>query len=807
MKYDFAAIESKWQKYWDEHRTFHAENDFTKPKYYALVEFPYPSGDGLHVGHPRPYTAMDIVARKRRMQGYNVLFPMGWDAFGLPTENYAIEHKIHPAIVTERNVNRFRGQLKMLGLSFDWEREVNTTDPNYFKWTQWIFLKLFKAGLAYKKEMNVNWCTHCKVVLANEEVVNGTCERCHGEVIHKVKNQWMLKITDYAQKLLDDLDSVDYFEKIKTAQANWIGRSTGAEVTFKTTLGDELLIYTTRCDTLFGATYMVISPEHPLIEKWADKISNMDAVRAYQEEAARKSDFDRTEMNKDKTGVKLEGVMAVNPVNGKEIPIFISDYVLMSYGTGAIMAVPAHDERDWEFAKKFDLPIIEVVKGGEDVQKAAFTDCATGILTNSDFLNGLSVDDAKKKMIEFLTEKGIGHEKVNFKLRDWVFSRQRYWGEPIPVVYCEKCGWQAVPEEELPLTLPEVESYMPTDNGESPLSTLESFINTTCPCCGGPAKRETDTMPQWAGSSWYFLRYTDPTNDKELASKEALKYWLPVDWYNGGMEHTTLHLLYSRFWHKFLYDNDIVPCKEPYAKRTSHGMILGVDPKDPNKFCKMSKSLHNVINPDEVVRDYGADTMRLYEMFVGDFEKAAPWQENGIKGCKRFLERIWNMSENLKDGEEYSEKLRSAMHKTIKKVSEDIETLKFNTAIAAMMALLNAADEAGGFNRAEFRTLLILLDPFAPHIASELFETLGFGMIHDQKWAEYDEALCADSTVELAVQVNGKVKARFNAPVNADKDELIKLAEELPEIKALIDGKTIVKQIAVPNKLVNIVVK
>lgn len=807
MKYDFAAIESKWQKYWDENHTFHAENDYTKPKYYALVEFPYPSGEGLHVGHPRPYTAMDIVARKRRMQGYNVLFPMGWDAFGLPTENYAIEHKIHPAKVTERNVDRFRGQLKMLGLSFDWQREVNTTDPNYFKWTQWIFLKLFKAGLAYKKEMNVNWCTHCKVVLANEEVVNGTCERCHGEVIHKVKNQWMLKITDYAQKLLDDLDSVDYFEKIKTAQANWIGRSTGAEVTFKTSLGDELLIYTTRCDTLFGATYMVISPEHPLIEKWADKLANMDAVRAYQAEAARKSDFDRTEMNKDKTGVKLEGVTAINPVNGKEIPIFISDYVLMSYGTGAIMAVPAHDERDWEFAKKFDLPIIEVVKGGEDVQKAAFTDCATGILVNSDFLNGLSVDDAKKKMIEFLTEKGIGHEKVNFKLRDWVFSRQRYWGEPIPVVYCEKCGWQAVPEEELPLTLPEVESYMPTDNGESPLSTLESFINTTCPCCGGPAKRETDTMPQWAGSSWYFLRYTDPTNDKELASKDALKYWLPVDWYNGGMEHTTLHLLYSRFWHKFLYDQGVVPCKEPYAKRTSHGMILGVDPKDPNKFCKMSKSLHNVINPDEVVRDYGADTMRLYEMFVGDFEKAAPWQENGIKGCKRFLERIWNMSENLKDGEEYSEKLRSAMHRTIKKVSEDIETLKFNTAIAAMMALLNAADEAGGFNRAEFRTLLILLDPFAPHIASELFETLGFGMIHEQKWAEYDEALCADSTVELAVQVNGKVKARFNAPKDADKDELIKMAAELPEIKTIIDGKTIVKQIAVPNKLVNIVVK
>lgn len=807
MKYDFAAIESKWQKYWEEHRTFHADNDYSKPKYYALVEFPYPSGDGLHVGHPRPYTAMDIVARKRRMQGYNVLFPMGWDAFGLPTENYAIKNKIHPAIVTKNNIDRFRGQLKMLGLSFDWEREVNTTDPNYFKWTQWIFLKLFKVGLAYKKEMNVNWCTGCKVVLANEEVVNGTCERCHSEVIHKVKNQWMLKITEYAQRLLDDLDSVDYFEKIKTAQANWIGRSTGAEVTFKTTLGDELLIYTTRCDTLFGATYMVISPEHPLIEKWADKISNMDAVREYQAAAARKSDFDRTEMNKDKTGVKLEGVRAVNPVNGTEIPIFISDYVLMSYGTGAIMAVPAHDDRDWEFAKKFDLPIIEVVKGGEDVQKEPFTDCATGILVNSDFLNGLSVEDAKKKMIAFLTEKGIGHEKVNFKLRDWVFSRQRYWGEPIPVVYCEKCGWQAVPEEELPLTLPDVESYMPTDNGESPLSTLESFINTTCPCCGGPAKRETDTMPQWAGSSWYFLRYTDPTNDKELASKEALKYWLPVDWYNGGMEHTTLHLLYSRFWHKFLYDQGVVPCKEPYQKRTSHGMILGIDPQNPGKFCKMSKSLHNVVNPDEVIAEYGADTMRLYEMFVGDFEKAAPWQENGIKGCKRFLERIWNMSENLKDGEEYSEKLRSSMHKTVKKVSEDIETLKFNTAIAAMMGLLNEADGAGGFNRAEFKTLLILLDPFAPHIAEELFERLGFGILNEQKWAEYDEKLCVDSTVELAVQVNGKVKARFDAPVDSGKDELIAMALALPEIKALTDGKTIVKQIAVPGKLVNIVVK
>lgn len=807
MNYDFTAIESKWQKYWLEHRTFHAENDYSKPKFYALVEFPYPSGQGLHIGHPRPYTAMDIVARKRRMQGYNVLFPMGYDAFGLPTENFAIKNKIHPAIVTENNINRFRSQMQALGLSFDWEREVNTTDPKYFKWTQYIFLKLFNAGLAYKKEMSVNWCTSCKVVLANEEVVNGVCERCGGEVVHKVKSQWMLKITEYAQRLLDDLKDVDYFDKIKTAQSNWIGRSTGAEVNFTTTAGDTLTVYTTRPDTLFGATYMVISPEHPLIEKWSERISNMDDVRAYQAEAAKKSDFDRTEMNKDKTGVKLEGVRAVNPVNGTEIPIFISDYVLMSYGTGAIMAVPAHDTRDWEFAKKFGLPIIEVVKGGEDVQKEAFTDCATGVLTNSEFLNGLSVEDAKIKIKQWLTEKGIGHEKVNFKLRDWVFSRQRYWGEPIPVVHCEKCGWVALPESELPLELPEVESYMPTDNGESPLATLDSFINTTCPHCGGPAKRETDTMPQWAGSSWYFLRYCDPTNEKELASKEALEYWMPVDWYNGGMEHTTLHLLYSRFWHKFLYDEGLVPCKEPYMKRTSHGMILGKDPKNPGKFCKMSKSMGNVINPDEVVAEFGADTVRLYEMFVGDFEKAAPWQENGIKGCKRFLDRVWNMSEKLKDGEEYSDKLRSSMHKTVKKVTEDIETLKFNTAIATMMALLNEADEAGGFNRAEFRTLLILLNPFAPHITEELFETLGFGILNEQKWCEYDENLCVDSTVELAVQVNGKVKARFDAPVDSDSETLAGMALELPEIKALTDGKTIVKKIAVPNKLVNIVVK
>ena len=808
MGYDFTAIENKWQKYWDEHKTFHAENDYSKPKFYALVEFPYPSGQGLHIGHPRPYTAMDIVSRKRRLQGYNVLFPMGWDAFGLPTENFAIKNKIHPAIVTKNNVARFKAQLKSLGLSFDWDREINTTDPDYFKWTQWIFLKLFKAGLAYKKEMNVNWCTSCKVVLANEEVVNGVCERCGGEVVHKVKSQWMLKITEYAQKLIDDLDSVDYFEKIKTAQKNWIGRSTGAEVDFTTTAGDMLTVYTTRPDTLFGATYMVISPEHPIINKWADRLTNMDTVREYQAAAARKSDFDRTEMNKDKTGVKLEGVRAINPVNGNEIPIFISDYVLMTYGTGAIMAVPAHDTRDWEFAKVFGLPIIEVVKGGEDVQKEAFTDCATGVMVNSGFLDGLSVEDAKVKMKEWLTANGKGREKVNYKLRDWVFSRQRYWGEPIPVVNCEKCGWVALPESELPLKLPEVDSYMPTDTGESPLSTLESFINTTCPCCGGPAKRETDTMPQWAGSSWYFLRYCDPHNDKELASKEALKYWMPVDWYNGGMEHTTLHLLYSRFWHKFLYDQGVVPCKEPYMKRTSHGMILGKDPERPGEFTKMSKSKGNVVNPDDVVREFGADTLRLYEMFVGDFEKAAPWQENGIKGCKRFLDRVWAMQEKVVPGDEYSDKLRVSMHKTIKKVSEDIETLKFNTAIATMMGLLNEIDAAGSLTRADYRTLLILLNPFAPHITEELYQVMGYeGVLNEQKWVEYDEKLCVEDSVEIVVQVNGKVKARFNAPVDCAKEELEKLALDLPEVKSLTDGKTIVKKIAVPNKLVNIVVK
>ena len=811
MGYDFTAIENKWQKYWDEHKTFHAENDYSKPKFYALVEFPYPSGQGLHIGHPRPYTAMDIVSRKRRLQGYNVLFPMGWDAFGLPTENFAIKNKIHPAIVTKNNVARFKAQLKSLGLSFDWDREINTTDPDYFKWTQWIFLKLFKAGLAYKKEMNVNWCTSCKVVLANEEVVNGKCERCGGEVVHKVKSQWMLKITEYAQKLIDDLDSVDYFEKIKTAQKNWIGRSTGAEVDFTTTAGDMLTIYTTRPDTLFGATYMVISPEHPIIEKWADKLQNMDAIREYQAAAARKSDFDRTEMNKDKTGVKLEGVRAVNPVNGKEIPIFISDYVLMTYGTGAIMAVPAHDTRDWEFAKVFNLPIIEVVKGGEDVQKEAFTDCATGIMVNSEFLDGLSVEDAKVKIKEWLTANGKGREKVNYKLRDWVFSRQRYWGEPIPVVNCEKCGWVALPESELPLKLPDVDSYMPTDTGESPLSTLESFINTTCPCCGGPAKRETDTMPQWAGSSWYFLRYCDPHNDKELASKEALKYWMPVDWYNGGMEHTTLHLLYSRFWHKFLYDQGVVPCKEPYMKRTSHGMILGKDPERPGEFTKMSKSKGNVVNPDDVVKEYGADTLRLYEMFVGDFEKAAPWQENGIKGCKRFLDRVWAMQEKVVPGDEYSDKLRASMHKTIKKVTTDIGDLKMNTAIAALMAMVNEF-YSSGLTRGDLQQLMLMLSPFAPHMVEEMWELTGYAaktgkMAMQMPWPTWDESKTVDSHVEMAVQVNGKLKGTVTVAMDSDEETVKAAALALDKVQKATGDMTVVKTILVKNKLINLIVK
>lgn len=801
MNYDFKSIEKKWQNKWEEKDCFHAEIDRSKPKFFAMVEFPYPSGAGLHVGHPRSYTALDIVARKRRLEGYNVLYPMGWDAFGLPTENFAIKNHVHPAIVTAKNIDRFRSQLKSLGLSFDWKREVNTTSPEYYKWTQWIFLQLFKHDLAYKKEMSVNWCTGCKCVLANEEVVGGVCERCGSEVVHKVKSQWMLKITEYAQRLIDDLDDLDYIDRVKVQQKNWIGRSTGAEVDFGTTLGDTLKIYTTRCDTLFGATYMVISPEHPIIEKWADKLANIDEVRAYQLAASKKSDFERTEVAKDKTGVCLDGVKAINPVNNKEIPIFISDYVLVSYGTGAIMAVPAHDTRDWEFAKKFDLPIIEVVKGGEDVNKEAFTDCATGILTNSGFLDGLNVEDAKKKMVEFLTEKGIGHAKVNYKLRDWVFSRQRYWGEPIPIVHCEKCGAVALPEDQLPLLLPDVESYEPTDNGESPLAAMTDWVNTTCPHCGGPAKRETDTMPQWAGSSWYFLRYCDPHNPDALASKEALDYWMPVDWYNGGMEHTTLHLLYSRFWHKFLYDIKAVPTKEPYAKRTSHGMILG----EGN--VKMSKSLGNVINPDEIVETYGADTMRLYEMFMGDFEKAAPWSSSSIKGCKRFLDRTFNLQDKVIDGDIRPE-FEGIVNKTVKKVSEDIEGLKFNTAIAQMMTWLNEIEKCGSVTKEEFKIYLLLLDPFAPHISEEIWENMGFGdMIVYQSWPKYDESKCVDETVEIAVQVSGKVRARINISANATADEAIAAAKEDAAIAGLIDGKNIVKEIYVPGRLVNIVAK
>ena len=800
-KYDFTAIEKKWQKYWEEHHTFAAGTDYSKPKFYALVEFPYPSGQGLHIGHPRPYTAMDIVSRKRRLEGYNVLFPMGWDAFGLPTENYAIKNKIHPAIVTKNNIAHFKAQLQSLGLSFDWDREINTTDPEYFKWTQWIFLQMFKKGLAYKKEMSVNWCTSCKVVLANEEVVGGVCERCGGEVIHKVKSQWMLKITEYAQRLLDDLAEVNYLDKIKATQINWIGRSTGAEVDFTTTTGETLTVYTTRPDTLFGATYMVISPEHPYIEKWADKLSNMEEIRAYQEKAARKSDFERTEMAKDKTGVELKGIRAINPVNGREIPIFISDYVLMTYGTGAIMAVPAHDTRDYEFAKVFHLPIIEVVAGG-DIEKEAFTDCATGKMVNSGFLDGLSVEEAKVKIKEWLKENGKGHEKVNYKLRDWVFSRQRYWGEPIPIVYCEKCGYVPLPESELPLTLPEVDSYMPTDNGESPLSTLDSFINTTCPHCGGPAKRETDTMPQWAGSSWYYLRYCDPKNKECLASKEALDYWMPVDWYNGGMEHTTLHLLYSRFWHKFLYDIGAVSQKEPYMRRTSHGMILGEDGQ------KMSKSRGNVINPDEVVAQYGADTLRLYEMFIGDFEKTAPWSPSSIRGCKRFLDRVWALQDMLTDGEEYRPETRALMHKTIKKVSEDIENLKFNTAIASMMALINEIYALGSINRAELRTLLLLLNPFAPHMTEEMYEVQNLGgVLNEQKWPTFDPALCVDEMVELVVQINGKVRSKLQVPVDSAQADVLEKAKAEPKIQDALQGKQIVKEIYVQNKLVNFVAK
>ena len=801
MKHEFKEIEPKWQKKWEEAHVFHAENDYTKPKYYALVEFPYPSGQGLHVGHPRSYTALDIVARKRRMQGYNVLYPMGWDAFGLPTENFAIKNHIHPEIVTAQNVAHFKAQLKSLGLSFDWDREINTTDPDYYKWTQWIFLQLFKKGLAYKKEMSVNWCTSCKCVLANEEVVNGVCERCGSEVIHKVKSQWMLKITAYAQRLIDDLSDVNYLERVKTSQINWIGRSTGAEVEFDTTGGDELLIYTTRPDTLFGATYMVMSPEHPYIEKWAERITNMDAVREYQEVSARKSDFERTEMAKDKTGVRLEGVAAINPVNGKEIPIFISDYVLMSYGTGAIMAVPGHDTRDWEFAKKFGLPIIEVVKGG-DVEKEAFTDCATGIMVNSGFLDGLTVEEAKKAIIKWLEEQKKGETKVNYKLRDWVFSRQRYWGEPIPLVNCPKCGWVAIPESELPLRLPEVESYEPTDNGESPLAKLTDWVKTTCPCCGGPAERETDTMPQWAGSSWYFLRYCDPHNVNALAAKEALDYWMPVDWYNGGMEHTTLHLLYSRFWHKFLYDIGVVSCKEPYAKRTSHGMILGENGE------KMSKSRGNVVNPDDVVAQYGADTLRMYEMFIGDFEKTAPWNTSSIKGSKRFLERVAALTDMMTPEEGYSPELAGSFHKMIKKVSEDIEGLKCNTAIAAMMSVLNEIYDKGSVTRGELMTFITLLNPFAPHLTEEINEVLGNReMLARAKWPEYDPAKCVDAAVEIAVQVSGKIKARLMIPTDSTEEAVKALVMADANVQAALAGKTVIKEIYVKGKLYNIVAK
>ena len=802
MKYDHKQVEKKWQGIWDEAHCFEAENGGDKEKFYALVEFPYPSGQGLHVGHPRSYTALDIVARKKRMQGYNVLYPMGWDAFGLPTENYAIKNHVHPAEVTKKNIARFKSQLKALGLSFDWSREINTTDPNYYKWTQWIFLQLFKKGLAYKKEMNVNWCTSCKCVLANEEVVGGVCERCGSEVVHKTKSQWMLAITKYAQRLIDDLDDVDFIERVKVQQKNWIGRSTGAEVEFKTTEGDTLTVYTTRPDTLFGATYMVISPEHPAVEKWADKLANIDAVRAYREEAARKSDFERTELNKDKTGVKLDGVAAINPVNGREIPIFVSDYVLMGYGTGAIMAVPAHDDRDWAFAKKFGCEIIEVVSGGEDVQQAAFTaKDETGILVNSDFLNGKTVKDAIPAMIAWLEEKGIGRAKVQYKLRDWVFSRQRYWGEPIPIVKCDKCGYVPLPEDQLPLTLPDVESYEPTENGESPLAKITDWVNTTCPCCGGPAKRETDTMPQWAGSSWYFLRYMDPHNDKALASREALEYWSPVDWYNGGMEHTTLHLLYSRFWHKFLYDIGVVPTKEPYAKRTSHGMILGENGE------KMSKSRGNVVNPDEIVDTYGADTMRLYEMFIGDFEKAAPWSPKSIKGCRRFLERVWALAEKVQDGDAYSKEHEVLIHRTIKKVGEDADSLKANTAIAALMTMLNEFYDKG-VNKAEYMTFLTLLNPFAPHITEELWQQMGGeGLLSVAPWPVYDEAKTVEDTVEVAVQVNGKLKCTIKLPVDCDKQVAIDTALAEEKVRNAVEGKQMVKQIVVPGKIVNLVVR
>ncbi len=803
MSYNYTDIEQKWQKKWDENNTFAASDDKSKPKYYLLVEFPYPSGQGLHVGHPRSYTALDIVARKKRMDGYNVLYPMGWDAFGLPTENFAIKNKIHPKVVTENNIANFKRQLKSLGFSFDWTREINTTDPNYYKWTQWIFLKLFEKGLAYKQEMPINWCTSCKVGLANEEVVGGVCERCGGEVIQKNKSQWMLKITEYAQKLIDDLDQTDYIDKVKAQQKNWIGRSEGAEVDFKIDGDDNIItVYTTRCDTLFGATYVVLSPEHELIGKLKEKIENYDEVKAYMAEAAKKTEFERTELAKEKTGVKLSGIMAVNPVNNTKIPVFISDYVLTTYGTGAIMAVPAHDTRDHEFACKFGLPIIEVVAGGQDVQKEAYTDTYTGTMVNSGFITGKSVDEAISAMIDFLEKEGIGKRKVNYKLRDWVFSRQRYWGEPIPLVWCEHCGWVPVDEKDLPLTLPEVENYEPTDNGESPLAKIDEWVNTTCPKCGAPAKRETDTMPQWAGSSWYFLRYMDPHNNDEFVSKENVEYWAPVDWYNGGMEHTTLHLLYSRFWHKFLYDIGVVPTAEPYKKRTSHGMILGENGE------KMSKSRGNVVNPDDIVNEFGADTFRTYEMFIGAFDQATPWSTQGVKGCYRFMERVWALQHLLVDEEGYSKELESSMHKAIKKVGEDIERMKFNTAIATLMALVNDFNKVGRITKGEFKTFLQLLNPTAPHITEELWAMHDFGgEIAYRPWPEYDESKTASDEIEIVLQIGGRVKDKMMIPAGLDKTAMEEFVKASGKLEEIAEGKEIVKIICVPDKLVNLVVK
>ena len=801
MKYDFAQIEKKWQQKWEEEGVFHAPNDYSRPKFYALVEFPYPSGQGLHVGHPRSYTALDIVARKKRMQGYNVLYPMGWDAFGLPAENYAIKNHVHPEHFTRENIQYFKQQLISLGLSFDWSREFATIDPDYYKWTQWIFLQMFKHGLAYKASMPVNWCTSCKCVLANEEVVNGVCERCGSPVIRKEKSQWMLAITKYAQRLIDDLDQVDYIERVKIQQRNWIGRSTGAEVDFKATTGETLTVYTTRADTLFGVSYMVISPEHPFLENWKDKVENWDEIEAYRQEAARKSDFERTEMAKDKTGVRIQGIHAIHPITGAAVPLFVSDYVLMGYGTGIVMGVPGHDQRDWDFAKKFGLPIVEVVSGGDVTKEAFVAKDDSAVMVNSDFLNGMTVKEAIPFMKDWVEEKGIGRKKVNYKLRDWVFSRQRYWGEPIPLVHCDQCGWVPVPEDQLPLRLPEVESYEPPDNGESPLAKCTDWINTTCPCCGGPAQRETDTMPQWAGSSWYFLRSCDPHNDKALASKEALDYWSPVDWYNGGMEHTTLHLLYSRFWHKFLYDIGVVPTCEPYQKRTSHGMILG------EGGVKMSKSRGNVVNPDDIVREYGADTMRLYEMFLGDFEKAAPWDPKAIKGCKRFLDRIWNLSENIKEGDAYSPENEALIHKTIKKVGEDADNLKANTAIAAMMGLLNQFEKAG-CNKAEFLTFITILNPFAPHITEELNQLLGGKtMLAQAAWPVYDESKTVDHTVEIAVQLNGKVRSTITVSGDMTEEEIEKQALADPKIANAMQGMQVVKSIVIKKKIVNFVVK